>query len=382
MPDANYRLRLPMMAMGVLALLAAMWAGLVRLGWGWPPLRPMLPSSHGALMISGFLGTVIGLERAVALTSLPQSLTQGGFWLKLPRMWTYIGPLLTGLGAIALIVGLPGSIGPLLIMLGSLSLTIVFALILSAHAAPYTITMAIGALLWLVGNGLWLSGWPVPRVVLWWSGFLILTIAGERLELNRVLHLSRTVQTLFGLTVLIFLAGLIIQFVNFSLGVRLVGLGIVAVALWLLRYDVARHTIKKSGLSRFIAACLLTGYGWLAVGGGLGILLGGATAGFRYDASLHAVFIGFVLSMIFGHAPIIFPTVIGKIVRYQSIFYSHLILLHLSLLLRVGGDLTGWLSGRQWGGLLNVVAILLFLANTVRSLRNVSTPISELDGAT
>ena len=42
-------------------------------------------------------------------------------------------------------------------------------------------TMALGALLWLVGNAGWLVGWPVPQVVPWWSGFLVLTIAGERL---------------------------------------------------------------------------------------------------------------------------------------------------------------------------------------------------------
>jgi hypothetical protein len=32
-----------------------------------------------------------------------------------------------------------------------------------------------------------------------------------------------------------------------------------------------------------------------------------------------------------------------------------------SLLLRVVGDLVGWWSGRQWGGLLNATAVLLFL---------------------
>ena len=59
------RLRLPILLLALLALLAAMWAGLVRLGWGWPAGQPTLPINHGPLMISGFLGTVIGLERAV-----------------------------------------------------------------------------------------------------------------------------------------------------------------------------------------------------------------------------------------------------------------------------------------------------------------------------
>ena len=43
---------------------------------------------------------------------------------------------------------------------------------------------------------------------------------------------------------------------------------------------------------------------------------------------------------------------------------SRLWVLHLSLLLRVGGDLAGWWPGRSWGGLLNGVALGLFLVNT------------------
>ena len=38
-------------------------------------------------------------------------------------------------------------------------------------------------------------------------------------------------------------------------------------AVWLFRYDIARRTVLQSGLTRFIALCLLAGYGWLAVGG-------------------------------------------------------------------------------------------------------------------
>ncbi len=149
-----------------------------------------------------------------------------------------------------------------------------------------------------------------------------------------------------------------------------------AMALWLLRYDIARYTIRKSGLTRFIAACLLTGYGWLAIGGMLAVRFGGVTAGLQYDAIQHAVLVGFVISMIFGHAPIIFPAVTGKAVPFQPFFYSHLVVLHLSLFLRVGSDLMIWLPGRQWGGMLNAIALLLFMANTARSIRNATDSLS------
>jgi hypothetical protein len=349
------------MALAILALLAAMWGGLLRLGWRWPALLTSLPMAHGPLMVSGFLGTIIGLERAVALSASP---TTG-----LNRRWMYVGPLFSGVGALLLILGLGGRIGPLLITLGSLGLVAVFGVIVHRQFALYTVTMGLGALAWLVGNALWLSGWPVHRVVLWWAGFLVLTIAGERLELARILRPSRATLVAFLVVTGLFLAGLIVASVAFDLGTRLAGLGMIGLALWLLRHDVARHTVRKTGLARFIAVCLLSGYVWLAAGGLMSLVFGGIPAGPRYDAWLHTIFLGFVISMIFGHAPIVFPAVLSVPLAYDPTFYAPLILLQLSLILRVGGDLSGWWMGRQLGGLLNAVALLLFLGNTARVLR-------------
>ena len=94
----------------------------------------------------------------------------------------------------------------------------------------------------------------------------------------------------------------------------------------------------------------------------MSLVYGGVVAGPHYDALLHALFLGFVFTMILGHGPIIFPAIIGRPVPYHPVFYTPLCLLHASLLLRVGGDVLGWQVGHQWGGLLNAVAILLFLA--------------------
>jgi hypothetical protein len=81
------------------------------------------------------------------------------------------------------------------------------------------------------------------------------------------------------------------------------------------------------------------------------LYFGALYAGPYYDAALHAVFVGFVISMIFGHAPIIFPAILGVPITYQRGFYVHLILLHLSLIIRLLGDLTTQLDIRRWGGL-------------------------------
>jgi len=85
------RVRVPLMALGMLALLSALAGGLARLGWPLPVSAPLV-AFHGPLMVAGFLGTVIGLERAVALG----------------RSWAYGGPIASGLGALALAAGVPG----------------------------------------------------------------------------------------------------------------------------------------------------------------------------------------------------------------------------------------------------------------------------------
>lgn len=345
--------RAPLLLLAVSILLLAAWAGIVRMGWGWPVLFPTLPMNHGPLMIGGFLGTLIGLERAVGVG----------------KSWAYAGPLLSGMGGLLLIGGVPAAWGAGLMFLGSAVLVAVFAGIIRTVPALYTAAIGLGALLWLVGNGLWLAGGSIPQVVLWWAGFLVLTIAGERLELSRLLRLSRSVSALFVGAALLFVAGLLLSPADYPAGTRLAGLGMLALAGWLVRYDIAWRRLKAGGQARFVALCLLSGYGWLGISGGLALAYGGVSAGPYYDALLHSLFLGFVFAMIFGHAPIVFPAVLGLPIRYSPWLYSHLLLLHLTLALRVTGDLLLWMPGRQWGGLLNGVVVLLFLGNTLLSLR-------------
>jgi len=342
------------MAIGMLALLSGMWAGLLRLGWGVPMPRETFALVHGPLMVSGFVGTLIGVERAVALQ----------------RRWAFSGPVLTAFGTVALLVGLPHSAAPLLMTAGSLGLVIVFAIIVREQGALFTITMGLGAVAWLIGNGIWLGGGPIYNVVSWWLGFLVLTIGGERLELSRLLQRRRTSQLAFMAIIGTLLAGLAFGGVASDIGARLTGVGLLGLSLWLARNDVARRTVRQSGLPRFTAICLLSGYVWLAVGGTLAIAYGSVIAGAPYDAVLHAIFLGFVFAMIFGHAPIILPAVLGLPVPFRSVFYAPLIVLHTSLALRLAGDLLAIQLARQYGGLLNGLAVLIFLVNTVRAVRD------------
>jgi len=112
---------------------------------------------------------------------------------------------------------------------------------------------------------------------------------------------------------------------------------------------------------------LLAGYGWLAAGGVAWIALALGAAGAR-DVALHAVALGFVFSMILGHAPIVIPAVARARVRFHAGFYVPLVLLHASLFVRLvlAPAHPSW---RAASGIGNAAAIALFAVILVASLR-------------
>jgi hypothetical protein len=345
LPPAARRL---LLALGGVALVAGVWGGLLRIGWALPSPNAALAALHGPLMVAGFLGVVIGLERAVALG----------------RAWGFGAPALAALGGLALLAGAPLEAAAALFVASSALLLAVFIRLYALRPEWAAGLLALAVALWLVGNALWLAGSPLSRVVPWWAGFLVVTIAAERLELAQLLLRPNAQRLLLGACGLL-LAGLGLSLVAFEAGLRLAGLGLLGLAAWGARFDVARRTLHLAGLPRFIAVCLLLGYAWLGLAGLL--WLAGAerlTGGPWYDAMLHSLFVGFVFSMIFGHAPTIVPAVTGLAVPFARRFYLHVGLLHASLLLRTVGDLAPLLEARRWGGLLNAVAILLFILLT------------------
>lgn len=338
--------RLPLLMLGFVGLAVGAGAGLARLGWTVPAVAASAAALHGPLMICGFFGVVIALERAVAVG----------------RLWAYAAPLCAGLGGLAAVAG-AGPIAPRLFVAGSLGFVAASIDVYRRQPALFTFTLVLGALCWLVGSAGWALGAPVHDVVAWWLAFLILTIAGERLELSRFLPPSPVAKRLFVAIVVAIGAGLAGR--REPWGGIVFAAGLLALSLWLMKQDIARRTVRGKGLTRFIAVCLLSGYAWLAVGSVAILLAGGLVPGTRaYDAALHALALGFVFSMVFGHAPIIFPAVLRVKLPYHPTFYLPLALLHGSLLLRLAGDATGEFGWTRAGGLGNAVALAAFIAST------------------
>jgi hypothetical protein len=350
-PQRSVAYRFPMLFLGMLSLVVGTAAGLSRIGWDVPLPRADLAAWHGPLMLCGFFGAVIGLERAVALA----------------KPWAYVAPVCAGLGGLLLLLGQPALLaGGFFAAAGSVLLA-GSAWIHYRQRELYTLTLALGAASWLLGNLLWWLGSPMASVIGWWMGFLVLTIAGERLELSRFLPPSPVAARIFGALVSMLLLSAAMATVDPASGQRVFGATLAMLAVWLLRQDVARRTVKQHGLTRFIAVCLLSGYVWLAVGGVIMAGLLPATP-FANDAVLHAIFIGFVFSMVFGHAPVIFPAVARVQVPYHPVFYGPLLLLHASLLARVLGDLVPWPALRSAGGALNALALFFFIAVTLMAV--------------
>jgi len=342
---------------GGLALLTGMDAGLTLAGVPAPVGSARLAELHGPLMVLGFLGTVIALERATALRAA----------------WGFLAPGLCAAGALALVV-LPAPLaGRLLLAQGLLTLALVYAALWRRNRDVTIAVEGLGAVLALAA-ALLLARVEVAAVLPLLVGFVVLTIAAERVELARLAMPSGAGDRVAVLAGVVALAAATVVAVAGSpvvgsIAWRALGLGLLLLTLWLVRHDVARRMINATGLPRFAATALLAGYVWLALAGLLLLLLG-RPGGQVYDVVVHATFLGFAMSMILAHAPVILPAVLRVRLPYHRAMWVPLILLHLTLAGRVLSLALVGIGLRtlpvwQLALLGNVAALILFLLISV-----------------
>ncbi len=341
-----------------LCMLAGLDAALLLLGLPAPVSTRRLPDVHGVLMVLGFVGTLVALERAVALGRLP------GF----------AAPVLLGSGGVVLLSPAPLEVGQALLVAGTGVLAVLYVPLWRRQRDEAVLVQALGAVLGTGGALLWLAGVDVAVLLPWLAGFLVLTIGGERLELARLAMGPTAGPVLVALAAVLALAVLLSLLVP-GAGHPALGVAILALGGWLAAHDVARRTVRSPGLPRFLAAGMLGGYAWLAVAGATWALGGAAYDGPRYDAVVHAVFLGFTLSMVMAHAPVILPAVLRRPLPYHPGLWAPLLLLHGSLLLRTWvGDGLGLTEVWQVAGVLNVAALLLFVAVVAWSTLHPTSP--------
>lgn len=346
------RLRWILIAPAGALLLLGLAAGLVLAGVPLPIATSRLPELHATLLVFGFLGAVVSLERAIALR----------VW------WPYTAPALLLVGSLLTLTTLPLLIGQVAVAGGLVLHLFQYRAIWRRQQMAATAIQALGAASAVSAAIAWCGGVPPSRLVPLLAVFLVLTIAGERLELARISAPgARPENTLLALAVALALAATL-TLTSAELAVPLAGFLLMLMTAWLVRHDIARTTVRMTGLPRFVALCLLIGYGWLSVAGA-GWLLGGArTEGAVYDATTHAIFLGFVMSMIMAHAPIILPAVLGVRVPYHRSLFVPVALLQVGLVVRVVvADAWGAPFALVVAGLIVTAALLLFGA-TVATL--------------
>ncbi|MCL2778071.1 MAG: hypothetical protein FWD73_08705 [Polyangiaceae bacterium] len=304
---------------------------------------------HGPLMAVGFFATLIATERALARKVA----------------LAYLSPLLGVATTAALLAGVTW-LAPLL----ATTSAIVFAVVVGyGYFAARSIQAGVsvgGALALVWANALWATGHSYFDAVRGWLVFLVLTVASERFELSRFSPRANSTRKAFVATALLMMVSLPLSIAPSELGAHVFGLSAMGLGIWLLLFDVARKTVFQKGLARFSGACLLAASLWLTIAGFIAL-----TQGLRppaYDAVLHAVFLGFGVSMIFGHAPMLLGFALGVRIRYWSAFWFHAALMQLSVFLRVVADWQSWHNVRPWAGILHALALVAFLAATLTAV--------------
>lgn len=358
-------LRAGALASAVLAalnLLAGLAGGLMRLGWSLPAGAL---ADHGAVMVGGVFGTLIALERAVALQ----------------RAAGLVAPLAAGVGGmLAWGAGRP----ELAVLCWGAAALALFGLYLWAGASrAWSLHLGVeaaAALAWGLGTLAWARG-DASAATLGWMAFLVGTIAGERRELMQFVRLSGAARHAFlGLAAVAAAAVLAAMAALAGLAAgpgwlpaALWWSACAGLAVWLLRHDLAPRLWRRDGWVGHTGRCLTIGYGWLLVGaalGGLGLLRPGGAAA----VAPHAVLLGFVFAMVFGHAPIMLPALARLRPAYTRWARAPLWLMSASLLLRIAGAESGSAAVLAAAGAGHALAILWFAAVMARAVRRSAQP--------
>lgn len=360
--DKVPRVRLVILVGALLGLLSGLDAALLRLGLEAPVDNLSLASAHGVLMLYGFIGTAITLERAVAMQA------------NKPRFaWAaYAAPLLSAFAVILVLLQaspyalaggrlLPGAAWSLSFLL----LTITYVIIWYRQPAIAVLIQLLGAVGGMGGIMLWTRGFEVATVFPWWMSFLVLTIVGERLELARISFMKPGVEPRVLAESCALMVSLIVTVFNPQIGYPLLGVSLAILMADVAIHDVARHTVRTEGLTRFMAACMISGYGWAMVTASIWIVRGPVFYGFAYDTVVHSMTIGFALSMILAHAPVIIPAVARKDLPYHPVMWAVWLLLETGLAIRVLAGARQSALGWQFGGSVGVVSVLAFVVTTV-----------------
>lgn len=338
------------LASGLFCLLLGTYAGLLRLGLALP--GPWA-GYHGPLMVCGFLGTLIGLERAARVGS----------------PWALLVPLSAFGGALLLLAGL----AEWAVRLWLFSAVFHIGVFLKGHFPlkwPEDIVSFSGLFCWGLGLLLWLQGKAMREVSFVLLYFPVLTILAERWPG------SRSGFKTGGFVALGMGVGLSALLPEPQLAMGLSGLCLSASGLFLLieeRLGKAQTKVpsdRAQGWDVYLERVMFLSYGWLSLSG-LWLLIQG-TQGLsdpHYDLLIHGLSLGFILGVIYAHFYKVLKALLGTDLHFNPWFYLPWGLLQTGLLLRFVGKLSENAPLWQMGGSLNGLSVLVFLGLIIGTLK-------------
>ncbi len=326
--------------LALLSMLTGMYIGFIRIGWAFPVSGSLPIPHHGILMAGSFLGTLISVERVSVLKN----------------RWVWLIPLLM-VSSLFFLIFHQSQSAFLALLTGSVGYQVICFQNYKTYKLKGDLLMLIGAFFQIVAFTIFIFTHSYPMSFAGWLLFFLLTIVGERLNLTRFLPVSRKAV----IELYVWLGMLIISSFLYHFGFAVVvSLCLWGVAQWLLRNDIAIINIRKAEHYKFLGTALIGAYIWLFITGCLGLIK--SDNPYLYDALLHAFFVGFVLSMVLAHAPIIFPGLLQiKVTPFHPIMYLWLIALHVSLFIRIYSDLFEGYELRKLGGLFNGLSFVGYL---------------------
>ncbi|MCL4325701.1 MAG: hypothetical protein M1481_02560 [Candidatus Thermoplasmatota archaeon] len=302
---------------------------------------------HSFLMIFGFLGGLLMTERIVGTRTLPW---QNRFMISLSMISLSIIGLIMLTSGWALSIPFIAITGGIFLFISSSLFTyFIYKLAILSHDYQSFMIMAAGTTSLGVSSILAMLYLPVndyPFILLMLS-FPLLFVVGERIELSRFKFVGMNFKKSFILViswsyVFILSVSASLFYKSYSYSILLLtisGFLLLSVIFIVFYMDrVAAVTVKQHRLSRYLYISITIAYIWAIIGIVFFILRSNGVTGF-YDPGIHAIALGFIVTFIFAHGALIFPTLLNKKLNVSKLSYWPLIILTTANVMRIGGDL-------------------------------------------
>ncbi len=303
---------------------------------------------HSLFMVFGFLGGLLMTERIVGSRGIPGAY---GTSFSFPML------LASTIGLLLLTMGWPlhnlfiAEAGGILFALSSLLFTIML-LRLGRIAHDYSSfgIMAAGTI--SLGLSSLISGLRLPvddyPLILQMLLFPMIFVLGERVELSKFQYFpykklaNRLVLIVLSVSVSLTFISSVFWTSNGQLSELLLSSALACLLIAsFITFAIERKRKQypaRTSLQAYVDKGILIAYFWLFLGVLLFLLRVIGITGL-YDAAIHSIALGFIVTFIFAHGPVIFPTVLGRKVNIGRLSFLPIVTLTLSNCMRVFGDM-------------------------------------------